>query len=98
MKMATRTRPRRRKSQEEPTRKVALGISSLMVPAAVAAYTLGGWRIASDLEIARNFVIARGLFSHWQVWIALGAGIHACAMSLSRYGRGREQRDEHTHH
>jgi hypothetical protein len=47
-------------------------------------------RIASDLELARSFAVPRGLFSHWQVWIAVGAGIQAFAMTLGRYGRGSE--------
>ena len=42
---------------------------------------------AQDLELAGSFAISRGLFSHWQVWVAVGAGIQACAMTLRRYGR-----------
>ena len=71
------------------SRKVALGLSSLLTPAAVTAYALGCWRIASDLDLAAEFAIARGLLSRWQVWIALGAGIHAGAVTLGRYGRGK---------
>jgi hypothetical protein len=88
MKVRIRKRRRRGKPDDEPARKVALGLSSLMAPAAVAAYALGGWRIASDLELARSFAIPRGLFSHWQVWVAVGAGIQAFATTLGRYGRG----------
>ena len=67
-------------------RKFALLLAALMTPASVAAYALGCWRIGSDLDIAGKFVISKGLFSHWQVWIATGAAIQTAAMSLSRYG------------
>ena len=69
-------------------RKFALLLAALMTPASVAAYALGCWRIGSDLDIAGKFVISKGLFSHWQVWIALGGVIQATGFTLGRYGRG----------
>lgn len=68
-------------------RRTALGLAALMIPASVAAYALGFWRIAADLNLTGEFAISKGLFSHWQVWIALGAAIQGSAVSLSRYGR-----------
>jgi hypothetical protein len=37
--------------------------------------------------MAGQFTIT-GLFSHWQVWIALAALLHIGSASLNRYGRG----------
>ena len=68
-------------------RRAALGLAALMIPASLAAYALGFWRIAADLNLTGQFAISQGLFSHWQVWIALGAVIQGAAMTLSRYGR-----------
>ncbi len=68
-------------------RRTALGLAALMIPASLAAYALGFWRIAADLNLTGQFAISQGLFSHWQVWIALGALIQGTAMTLSRYGR-----------
>ena len=68
-------------------RQVASAIGTLLVPAALMAYLLGIWRLASDLGMAGEFAIS-GLFSHWQVWIALAAAIHIASSSLNRYGNG----------
>src|SRR4029078_12602243 len=74
----------------------ALGLAALMIPASVAAYALGFWRVAADLNLTGEVPLSQGLFSHWQVWIALGAAIQASAMSLSRYGRRAEDHEEAT--
>ncbi len=68
-------------------RQVASAIGTLLIPAALMAYILGIWRLASDLGLAGEFAIS-GLFSHWQVWIALAAALHIASASLNRYGRG----------
>ncbi len=68
-------------------RLVASAIGTLVMPAALMAYVLGIWRLASDLGMAGQFAIG-GLFSHWQVWIAIAAALHIASASLSRYGRG----------
>ena len=73
-------------------RRVALAFATLFAPAALMAYVLGAWRLASDLQIAGNFGIQQGIFSHWQVWMALGAAVNIAAVSLNRYGRGGELR------
>jgi hypothetical protein len=57
------------------------------MPAVLMAYVLGIWRLASDLGMAGEFTIT-GLFSHWQVWIAVAALLHIGSASLNRYGRG----------
>jgi hypothetical protein len=46
------------------------------------------WRLSADLKWAGEFAISRGLFSHWQVWIAVAGVLQTCASILNRYGRG----------
>jgi hypothetical protein len=68
-------------------RHVALACAALLIPAALMAYVLGFWRLASDIGVAREFAIG-GLFSHWQVWICTAALLHLGATVLNRYGHG----------
>jgi hypothetical protein len=69
-------------------RHVALAFSALFTPLALMAYVLGLWRLASDMGLSGSFVIT-GLFSHWQIWVALGALIQAGGSALNHYGSGR---------
>lgn len=69
-------------------RQVASFAAALLTPAAVMAFVLGVWRLASDLDFAGQFVISQGLFSHWQVWIAMAGLLQTCASILNRFGRG----------
>ncbi|MBC8165247.1 MAG: hypothetical protein H7Y20_05150 [Bryobacteraceae bacterium] len=73
-------------------RQTALAVSSLMTPLALIAWALGFWRLGADMKWAGEFAIARGLFSHWQVWFALGIMIQFAAFLLQRYAN----RDEST--
>ena len=68
-------------------RQAALVVSSLMTPLAVMFWALGFWRIAADLRWTGEFAIASGLFSHWQVWIALAIAVQAGAIFLQRFAR-----------
>ena len=68
-------------------RHVALAFGALLTPLALMAYVLGLWRLASDMGFAGRFGIS-GLFSHWQVWMLIGAVIQATASALNRYGQG----------
>src|SRR5580692_12006921 len=70
-------------------RHVALAIGSLLIPAALMAYALGFWRLASDMGMAGEFGI-KGSFSHWQIWIGMAALLQATASVLNHYGRGGE--------
>lgn len=69
-------------------RHLASFAAGLLTPAAVVAFVLGVWRLASDLELAGEFMISSGLFSHWQVWIAMAGLLQTCASALNRFGRG----------
>src|SRR5712671_4754025 len=70
-------------------RELAAALGALLIPASLMAYSLGFWRLASDMGLAGQFGIT-GAFSHWQLWIGLGVILHASAISLNRYGRGGE--------
>ncbi|MGA2326475.1 MAG: hypothetical protein ABSH05_09325 [Bryobacteraceae bacterium] len=69
-------------------REFASVAAALLTPAAVMALALGVWRLSSDLNWTGEFAISRGLFSHWQVWIAVAGLLQTCASILNRYGRG----------
>jgi hypothetical protein len=58
-------------------------LPALLTPAAVVALVLGLWRVSADLGWTEEFLISNGLFSHWQVWIALAIGLQASATSLA---------------
>src|SRR4030081_3409635 len=68
-------------------RAVSAAFGALLVPASLMAYSLGFWRLASDMGLAGQFDIT-GTFSHWQLWIGLGVVLHGSAISLNRYSRG----------
>lgn len=68
-------------------RQAALMVSSLMTPVALMAWALGGWRLAADMKWTGAFAISQGLFSHWQVWIAVGIAFQFAAFLLHRYAR-----------
>jgi hypothetical protein len=69
-------------------RELASMAAALLTPAAAMALILGVWRLGSDLGWTGEFAIPRGLFSHWQVWIAMAGILQTCASILNRYGRG----------
>jgi hypothetical protein len=87
--MLTRGRPLLRKPGTN--RHLALGLAALLTPAALMAYVLGFWRLASDIGVAGEFGIT-GVFSHWQIWILIAALLHLSGYVLNRYGRGGELR------
>ena len=66
-----------------------MALASLLIPAAVMAYVLAGWRVAADLNMTGQFPITEGLFSHWQVWGAAAAVVNMVAIALNRYGKAR---------
>ena len=68
-------------------RELSAAFGSLLVPASLMAYSLGFWRLASDMGLAGQFDIT-GAFSHWQLWIGLGVLLHTGAIILNRHGRG----------
>jgi hypothetical protein len=80
----TKLQRKRRKNQH-----VALAMASLLTPGAVMACVLAFWRLAADVNVTAQFPIANGLFSHWQVWLALASSLQFCATLLNRYGKSQ---------
>lgn len=78
---------RPRQHRDGTNRNLSAALGALLVPASLMAYSLGFWRLASDMGLAGQFGIT-GVFSHWQLWIGLGVILHATAISLNRHGRG----------
>ena len=78
---------RRLQHRGSANRAVSAALGALLVPASLMAYSLGFWRLASDIGLAGQFDIT-GTFSHWQLWIGLGVILHTAAIVLNRHGRG----------
>ncbi len=57
----------------------APALFALLKPVAVIALVLGIWRFGTDIGWTEDFVISNGLFSHWQIWIALAIALQALA-------------------
>ena len=70
-------------------RQLAFAGGALLIPAALMAYVLGFWGLAADIGMVAEFGI-RGMFSHWQLWMALAVAFHLSATILNRYGRSGE--------
>ncbi|MEO8126884.1 MAG: hypothetical protein ABJF23_14710 [Bryobacteraceae bacterium] len=66
---------------------LARGTAALLGPASVMAFVLGGWRLGADLNLTGQFAISQGIFSHWQVWFAVGAAMQLVSTALTRYAR-----------
>jgi hypothetical protein len=72
-------------------RNAAFTFAALLKPLALIAYVLAIWRLASDMGMTGEFVFT-GLFSHWQVWMGIGALVHIVSSVMARYGSGGELR------
>jgi hypothetical protein len=55
---------------------------ALLTPASLVVLAMGLWRVCTDLDWAGAFPITTGLFSHWQVWIALSIALKILSSSL----------------
>lgn len=78
-----------KKLQRKPRKNqhVALAAASLLTPAAVMACVLALWRLTADVNATSQFPISSGIFSHWQVWLALAGSLQFFATVLNRYGK-----------
>ncbi|HUA22170.1 MAG TPA: hypothetical protein VMB25_25675 [Bryobacteraceae bacterium] len=65
-----------------PGQQLANILVALLAPAAGIALVMGLWRVSTDIGWAGAFLISGGLFSHWQVWIALSAALKLVSSSL----------------
>jgi hypothetical protein len=68
----------------------ALAVGSLLAPLALVALTVSFWGFAAEFRWASSFFITVGLFSHWQVWLALAGLFLLLARLLSNYGSREE--------
>ena len=68
-------------------RNTALAIAALVTPATLLAFVLAFWRMSADIGITSAFPITQGLFSHWQVWLAIAVTAQFLTVALNRYGR-----------
>src|SRR5271157_1810947 len=59
-------------------------LAVLLPPFSVIALILAFWRLGADLGWTAQFAISAGLFSHWQVWMALAVGLQSWAAHLSK--------------
>jgi hypothetical protein len=75
------------KRKRGKNRHLALAGGALLIPASLMAYALGAWGLASDMGAAGQSGV-QGIFSHWQVWIAVGILMNVATSILNRYGRG----------
>ncbi len=57
---------------------------AFLTPAAAVAGVLGAWRLSADLGWTDEFFIAKGLFSHWQVWFAIAGGLPFASAAIRR--------------
>src|SRR6476660_1957463 len=73
-------------------RQIAVALASLLTPASLMALVLGFWRLGADLNMTGAFAISKGIFSHWQVWMAVAIIMQAVAIVLGRFGH----RDEYS--
>lgn len=69
----------------------ALALASLFAPAAVIAFTLTLWSLGAELHLTAKFFVAKGLLSHWQMWLVGAAALSFCAWLLNRYAREIDQ-------
>ena len=65
---------------------MAPAVSQLLAPFTFTGYALALWRLAADLDWAGEFFVSHGLFSRWQVWLAIGVATQLAARELKRLG------------
>lgn len=49
---------------------------------AVVSLALAAWRFGVDISVTRDFLITDGLWSHWQVWLAVSIALGLLAGQL----------------
>lgn len=80
------------KRRQQQHRELLSAAASLLTPLSVMAYVLAFWRLAADIGLAREN--PQGVFSHWQLWIAVGVGLQFAARKV---GRGEDSSSTVTH-
>ena len=70
----------------------AIPVSFLLRNFALASGVLGVWRLGMDLGWTQDFFISSGVWSHWQVWLALAVALNAAANLVLRAARHTDAR------
>jgi len=70
-----------------PYGQFALATATFLQPVALMAFAVALWRIGVDVRMARSFVISEGLFSHWQVWLAVTGVLQVGVLELNRLAK-----------
>ena len=78
-------RARKKGATEIPP--AVLRLRRWLSPASAVALLMALWRLACDLGLAGRFAVPQGLFSHWQVWMALAIILQVLDMKLGRDDR-----------
>ncbi len=73
--VAASIQPAIERTTQVSQRAANIGVALLVAPAAFTAFIIGFWRLGQDMGWTGEFFISEGLFSHWQVWIALSFGL-----------------------
>lgn len=72
---------------------MASGMATLLSPAAAVCFALAFWRLGQDMGWARNFFIADGPLSRWQVWFVLAGAVVVVSHWLNRRARQGQDGD-----
>jgi hypothetical protein len=72
-------------------RRFAPVLGQLMTPIALVGYVLALWRLGADLNWLDEFFIHNGLFSRWQVWLAIDNATQLAANQLNRVGNRNDR-------
>ncbi|GAB4373963.1 MAG: hypothetical protein OHK0021_16010 [Bryobacter sp.] len=70
--------------------KAAFALASLLTPVSVLAIVVSLWGVLADTGFARQFLVDAGIWSHWQVWLALGLALQGLGMALEKYANRRQ--------
>ncbi len=79
-----------------PLRTVALAAAGLLVPSALLAFVMAFWSMAADIRWTSDFIISRGLLSHWQIWLIAAFILAFSARLLDQYARSEHYTERHT--
>lgn len=66
--------------------------AAILTKLSVLAIAFALWRLGVDLDIAPWFIVPSGIFSHWQVWLALAVALQSGAFLLNK--RVRREAEE----
>jgi hypothetical protein len=86
--MLVRVRIGSRRTRFQPRfQNAALATASLLAPSSLVAFTVSFWGFAADLQWTGDFFISRGVFAHWQVWMAMAAVLLLISRLLDGYAQ-----------